>query len=106
MPNRRILSLWFPRMGAERCLRLERGTVEGAFAVIADQNNMQVLSSLSVDASAAGLTQGQPLRDARAMCPELQTKLQNPRLEAAFLSALRRWAGKFSPWVAERRRTG
>ena len=71
------------------------------FAVVGDVQNAQVLTSLSLEAEEAGLTRGQPLRDACAMCPELQTKRQNAALERAFLTVLRRWAGKFSPWVAE-----
>lgn len=102
MPRRRILSLWFPRLAAERCLRQQRrGLLPAPFAVVGEERNAQVLASLSVEASAAGLTRGQPLRDARAMCPELETRLANPGLDAAFLTVLRRWAGKFSPWVAE-----
>lgn len=101
MPAKRILSLWFPRLGAERLLRLERGTLEAPLAVARDTGNMQILSSLSVAASEAGLSMGQPLRDARAMCPDLVTRLQNPQAETVFLKTLRRWAGKFSPWVGE-----
>ncbi|MEM6637636.1 MAG: DUF6504 family protein [Pseudomonadota bacterium] len=101
MSNRRILSLWFPRLAAERRLRMARGTVSAPFAVVQDQNNMQVLSSLSLAAEAAGLKAGQPVRDARAMCPELITVPSDPPAEAAFLAALRRWAGKYAPWVAE-----
>lgn len=101
MPNRRILSLWFPRMGAERLLRLARGTLDVPLAVVAERGNTQVLASLSAEAEAAGLSPGQPLRDAQAMCPQLLTRLQNQRAEADFLAALRRWAGKFSPWVSE-----
>jgi protein ImuB len=101
MPHRRILSLWFPRLAAERALRLGRGSHDGPFAIVAEQGNMQVLVSLSAEAEAQGLTRGQPLRDAQAICPALLTRPANPVAEAAFLSALRRWAGKFSPWVAE-----
>jgi protein ImuB len=101
MPNRRILSLWFPRLGAERCQRLERGLPAAPFAIVGEVGNAQVLVSLSGEAEAAGLRRGQPLRDARAMCPELRTKLANAQLDAAFLTVLRRWAGKFSPWVSE-----
>jgi protein ImuB len=36
-----------------------------------------------------------------ALCPDLVTRIADPSGEAAFLTALRRWAGKFSPWVAE-----
>ncbi len=101
MPNRRILSLWFPRLAAERCLRDMRGLPPGPFAVIGDVKNAQVLVSLSAEASAAGLVPGQPVHDAHAMCPGLRTRLQNAALDRTFLTLLRRWAGKFSPWVSE-----
>ena len=101
MPQRRILSLWFPRLAAERALRQGAGLPGAPFAVVGDVQNAQVLTSLTQEAEEAGLRLGQPLRDARAMCPELQTKLQNKALERSFLTVLRRWAGKFSPWVSE-----
>ncbi len=101
MPKRRILSLWFPRLGAERLVRAARGLHVGPLAVVAEQSNMQVVTSLNVEAHAAGLRVGQPVRDAHAMCAALVTRPRNPPAEAAFLTALRRWAGKFSPWVAE-----
>ena len=37
MPQKRILSLWFPRLAAERVMRLERGLPAGPLAVVADQ---------------------------------------------------------------------
>jgi len=101
MTNRRILSLWFPRLAAERALRLRRDALPLPFAVVGDQNGAQVLTSLNDMAEAAGLRLGQPLRDATAMCPGLLTRAADPLAEADFLTVLRRWAGKFSPWVAE-----
>ncbi len=101
MVNRRILSLWFPRLAAERVLRRRRDALPVAFAIAADRNGAQVLVSLNEGAEAAGLRQDQPLRDASAMCPALVTRAADPLAEAAFLAVLRRWAGKFSPWVAE-----
>ena len=101
MPHRRVLSLWFPRMGAERLLRQARVTEEQPFAVVQDTGKTQVISSLSVSAEGWGLSHGQPLRDALAMYPDLITRLQNRQLEARFLASLRRWASKFSPWVTE-----
>lgn len=101
MHNRRILSLWFPRMGAERLVRQERLVDDMPLAVVRDTGQMQVLSSINMAAEGEGLTRGQPLRDACAACPNLLTRLQNPLAEARFLTVLRRWAGKFSPWVAE-----
>lgn len=101
MAHRRILSLWFPRLAAERVLRRRRAALPEPFAVVGDRNGAQVLVSLNVEAERAGLTLGQPLRDATAMCPGLVTRPADPLAEAAFLTVLRRWAGKFSPWVAE-----
>ena len=101
MPHRRILSLWFPRLGAERLIRLGLGPMDAPFAVVRDTGQAQVLSSLNLAAEHAGLVRGQPMRDAQAMCPDLLTRLQNPQAEAQFLVVLRRWAGKFSPWVAQ-----
>lgn len=100
MPNRRILSLWFPRLGAERLIRMERGTFDAPLAVLRDTGQMQVICSLSVQAELEGLTLGQPLRDAQAMCPHLITRLRNRQGEETFMKVLTRWAGKYSPWVA------
>ncbi|MEO1732944.1 MAG: DNA polymerase Y family protein [Pseudomonadota bacterium] len=101
MSNRRILSLWFPNLGAERLIRLARGAVDGPLAVVAEEHKAQIITSLNTEARAAGLHVDQPVRDAHAMCAGLITRSRNAPAEAAFLTALRRWAGKFSPWVAE-----
>ncbi|MEX0287092.1 MAG: DNA polymerase Y family protein, partial [Paracoccaceae bacterium] len=100
MSNRRILSLWFPRLGAERLLRLDRGRDLGPLAVVDDQQNMQVVVSINAAAAQAGVHVGQPVRDAHAMCGTLLTPSRNCPAEARFLTTLRRWAGKCSPRVA------
>lgn len=101
MVGRRILSLWFPRLAADRVRRRRGDTLPGPLAVVGDQAGAQVLVSLSPEAEAAGLAPGQPLRDATAICPALLTVPADPAGEAQFLASLRRWAGRFSPWVAE-----
>ena len=101
MAARRILSLWFPRLAAERVLRLRREVVPLPFAVVGDRGGAQVLTSLSVAAEAAGLVAGQGLRDATAICPGLLTAPADALNDARFLASLRRWAGRLSPWVAE-----
>ena len=101
MSFRRILSLWFPRLAAERLLRQRRDILPMPFAVVGERDGAQVLTSICALAEAAGLRQGQPLRDATAMCPNLLTHPADALAEALFLTRLRRWAGKFSPWVAE-----
>lgn len=101
MSRRRILSLWFPRLAAERLLRVDRALSDAPLAVVTDQGNLQLVTSLSALAQGEGLRPGMALADARALCPTLVTRRSSPLAEAAFLTALRRWAGKFSPWVAE-----
>ena len=101
MGKRRILSLWFPRLGAERLMRAGHGQPDTPLAVVAEQQNAQVISSLNRAGEVAGLHVGQPVRDAHAMCGGLVTRSRNAPAEQQFLLALRRWAGKFSPWVAE-----
>lgn len=99
--NRRILSLWFPRLGAERVMRVARGVSDAPLGIVGEVGNAQVITSLNEAACGAGLQVGQPVRDAHAMCAGLITRTRNIPGEGAFLAALRRWAGKFSPWVAD-----
>ena len=101
MPTRRILSIWFPYLAAERVLRSHRGAILNPFAIVAQDSNTLTLACLSAEANAEGLIVGQPLSDARAFCPNLMTAPENPLQEAGFLAGLRRWMGKYSPWVAE-----
>ncbi|MEL6564153.1 MAG: DNA polymerase Y family protein [Pseudomonadota bacterium] len=100
MSDRRIMSIWFPRLGAERLVRRQPLLADQPVAVVEDQQNMQLITSLNAIAQDAGLQIGQPVRDAHAMCPRLMTYPRSVSAEARFLEALQRWAGKFSPWVA------
>ncbi|KIC49887.1 DNA polymerase Y family protein [Tateyamaria sp. ANG-S1] len=100
MPNRRILSIWFPRLGAERLIRRQPVLADQPVAVVEEQQNMQVITALNGVAQADGLQVGQPVRDAHAMCLRLLTFPRSMQEEKRFLEALQRWAGKFSPWVA------
>lgn len=72
----------------------------GPFAVVAEEKNALRLSSLNEAALAEGLTEGMALTDARAVLPSLKTKVAEPERDAAFLMALHRWAGRYSPFVA------
>ena len=98
----RILSLWFPRLAAERALRTEPG-LAGAARRRGRRARGPGAGEPDGAAEAAGCgaacrsaTRG---RSARARHPS-----GRPWRDAAFLGALRRWAGNFSPWVAEEER--
>lgn len=99
--RRRILSLWFPRLGAERVLRAEPELAEAALVTVTEAGNLRQLAATTMVAERAGLSRGQSLSEAAMLCPDLITRPEDVAREAALLNALRRWAGKFSPWVSE-----
>lgn len=82
-------------------LRAEPDLAERPLVVVAERRGALVLASLSRAAEAEGLRRGMALGDARAICPTLVTRPEAPHALAAFRSALRRWAGRFTPWVGE-----
>ena len=97
--RRRIVSLWLPRLAAERITRRSGGT-EAPFAVVAEERGALTLISLNAAAEAAGLTRGMGLTDARAVQPDLLTRPHQPQRDADFIAALARWAERFTPWAA------
>ncbi|MEM6390212.1 MAG: DNA polymerase Y family protein [Pseudomonadota bacterium] len=99
--QRRILSLWFPRLAAERVLRQDRILSDQPLAVVRQEGNMRLILAVSEAAQAQGAFPGQALQEALSIVPGLITRAAQPEREREFLTALRRWAGKFSPWVAE-----
>ena len=99
--HRRILSLWFPRLVAEDVLRAAPGLGEAPLAVVGELGNLRQITSLNLVASARGLSRGQALAEALTLCPDLITRPADPDRAIQVLAALRRWAGRFSPWVAE-----
>lgn len=100
MKTRRILSLWFPRFGADRLMRRDPQLCEVPLAIVEEQHNSQVVSAVNAQAATFGIRVGQPVRDAHAMCEGLVTRARSIPAEETFLLALQRWASKFSPWVA------
>ncbi len=95
--TRRVVSLWFPRLASDRVLRAR--PVEAPFALTLKLNNTERLYCLNAKAEAEGLYRHMPLADARAFCPDLLCAPASPIQDARFLSALRRWATRYCPWV-------
>ncbi|NNL90373.1 MAG: DNA polymerase Y family protein [Marinicaulis sp.] len=98
--RRRVVSLWFPRLPADRLLRQDHTGGTRPFAVVAEEMNALRLYALNRAAEAAGLIEGMALSDARAIFPDLQTVVAAPDHDASFLGALHRWAGRYSPFIA------
>ena len=95
--NKRVVSLWFPRLASERILRAR--PIDAPFALTHLHANTQRVYCLNAEAEGQGLRKGMGFSDARVLCPDLQTSLANPRADTQFIQALARWAGKYCPWV-------
>ena len=91
MARPRYISLWFPYFGAERVQRIFKLEKKHKLAIIENSGNTQTLSSVSFGAHNSGLNIGQPLQDAKAICPELMTRVRSVKCELTFLHALCRW---------------
>ncbi|MCG7624756.1 Y-family DNA polymerase [Epibacterium sp. Ofav1-8] len=95
--QRRVVSLWFPRLASDRVLR--GCSFEGPFALTLKQSNANRLYCLNAVAEAQGLHRGMSHSDARAFCPDLKTAVAVPPEDQRFLHALCRWAKRYCPWV-------
>ena len=95
--QRRIVSLWFPRLASDRVLRAR--PVDGPFALTLSQENANRIYCLNETAQARGLYRGMPFSEARAFCPDLSSRPADPHADRRFLTMLRRWAVRWCPWV-------
>ena len=90
---RRILALLLPRLRVERLRR------PGPLAVWAQHGSHRQLISVSAEANAAGLREGQALADAQAILPGVALAPADPAGDAAALEQLALWALRFTPLV-------
>ena len=106
--HRRILSLWLPRLPIDRIQRQLAGSaaasVENATGapsvVVAKQNNALQIYALDDAAAHGGLEIGQPLANARAICPELMVFDADQVADAKMLEDIADWCDRFTPLVA------
>ena len=94
---RRVVSLWFPRLASDRALRACAAL--GPFALTIHQHNTNRIHCLNAAAERFGLHVGMAVSDARAFCPDLQSRTADPMADRRFLAGLRRWATRYCPWV-------
>ncbi|MGD4095477.1 hypothetical protein QT626_22495, partial [Xanthomonas citri pv. citri] len=102
--RRRILSLWLPRLPIDRIQRFFGNvglheTNEPSIVVTKDSNAL-VIHALDDAASRLGLHIGQPLANARAMCPDLKVFDADVVADAKTLSDIADWCDRFTPLVA------
>ena len=60
----------------------------------------RLLAAINPLAAAAGLAPGMPLADALSFLPGLKTAPAEPAIDAAALTRLAEWGGRYSPWTA------
>ncbi len=106
--QRRILSLWLPRLPIDRIKR-ELAINIGARAdspsdepcvVVAKENNALVIYSLDDAAARFNLDVGLPLANARAICPNLGVFDADVAADASTLELIAAWCDRFTPLVA------
>lgn len=73
--------------------------VDAPFALTFHQANTERLYCLNLPAQKAGLHKHMGLADARALCPDLQTRPASPHDDRRFIETLARWARRYCPWV-------
>ncbi|MES0863761.1 DNA polymerase Y family protein [Ruegeria sp. SCPT10] len=95
--QRRIISLWFPRLATDRVLR--QCPMDGPFVLTLKQRNANRIYCMNVAGAEQGLHKGMAYADARAFCPTLQSGIADPQSDLRFLHILRRWATRYCPWV-------
>ena len=110
---RRVISLWLPRFATQRrrtsapaaspaCgAPAEAGSGDARpLALVSGEGGRQTLTAVDARAAAAGLSPGVPLAEARAQLPELDVQPADPDGDAAALTRLAAWCGRYSPWTA------
>jgi protein ImuB len=104
--NRRILSLWLPRLPIDRIKRqlafssevaLDDGTPS---VVVAKENNALQIHALDDAAAHSGLSIGLPLANARAICPHLKVFDADEAADDKTLGDIADWCDRFTPLVA------
>jgi protein ImuB len=101
--QRRILSLWLPRLPIDRIKRVPGNSAEldkTPSVVVAKQNNALLIYALDDIAARCGLAVGLPLANARAICPELTVFDADEVADAKILNDIADWCDRFTPLVA------
>ncbi|MCF3974850.1 Y-family DNA polymerase [Paracoccus salsus] len=102
--QRRIVSMWFPRLPSDRVLRT--CPTDRPFALTLRAENTDRIYCLNAMAEARGLHRGMPFAQARAFCSDLGHAPADPVADARMLAVLRRWATRYCPWVGRDGRDG
>ncbi len=95
----RMVSIWMPLFPIERLKRERGGRLPDdlPFALVGNGEHGLMLTAVNRAAMHEGISPGFRLADARAIIPKLLTAPADPEADHAFLIALARFAGRYSP---------
>jgi protein ImuB len=106
--ERRILSVWLPRLSTDRIRRKKDCAVPPEAPLVVTVRASNALNLFAVDANAAKLSLrvGQPLANARAMVPSLFVVELDEAADRTLLEQIADWCDRFTPFVALDERDG
>src|SRR5216683_2112739 len=107
-PMRRVMYLFLPswpidrlrRLGSAPSLSSGAPDEEAPFATIVTTSGRCLIAAVNPAAASAGLAPGMKLADALSFLPGLATEAAEPAADAAALTRLSEWCGRYSPWTA------
>jgi protein ImuB len=99
MVEKRILSIWLPRLAIERWARMSAAAPEAAVALVIEGAHGQLISAVTNTARERGARVDARLTDARALDPALVAVPADVTGDAALLERLAQWTGRWSPLV-------
>ena len=95
---RRLACVWLHHWPITRLQRIDMP--HRALAAVETIHGQRSLASIGQIAEDCGLYPGQPLANARAMCPDLTVVDADPKADAAALTGLAAWCERYTPLVA------
>ena len=97
---RRILSVWLPHWPITRLSRSVSASPDRPLVTIETIRGVRHLVAVGVDGEAQGLSPGQTLTAARAVCPALVPVDADPVADEAALARLAAWCERYTPMAA------
>jgi protein ImuB len=97
--DRRILSIWLPKLAVERWARRSGSAPDSPVVLTVEGTHGLVVHAVTKAAAERGARAGARLTDARALDPGLIAVPADPAGDSALVERLARWAGRWSPLV-------
>ncbi|MBM4438307.1 MAG: DNA polymerase Y family protein, partial [Actinobacteria bacterium] len=96
---KRIVSLWFPKLSADRLARATHDWQVKAAATVVWLDGCPRLVAVNAHARTAGLRPHMRLADARALVPDLLTAPGEPQADRRLIESIANWCDRYTPWV-------